>query len=121
MKFIGRFILHVISNSIAIWLAAKYIVGFTFSGTLTELLVVALALTLINTFIRPFIKIVLGPFVVLTFGLFTIVINAGMLYLLDIWSPALTIQGYAALLWATILIGLVNFVVGLGVKTLESE
>lgn len=121
MKFIGRFILHILSNALAIWLAAKYIAGFKFTGNLTELFVVALILTIINTFIRPFVKMILGPFVLLTFGLFTIVINAGMLYLLDIWSPALNIQLYTPLLWSTLFIGLVNFIVGLGVKSLESE
>ncbi len=113
--------MHTVANVIALWLATRYITGFVFTGSLQDLLIAGLVFTLINTFIKPIIKFMLGPFVVLTFGLLTIVINAAMLYLLDLWSPALTIQGYAPLLWSTLLVAVVNLIIGLGVKTLESE
>lgn len=113
--------MHFIANVIALWLAAHYITGFIFTGSINDLLIASLIFTLINTFIKPIVKLILGPFVVLTFGLLTIIINAAMLYLLDLWSPALTIQGYVPLLWSTLLVALVNLIVGLGVKTLEKE
>lgn len=116
MKFIGRFIFHFLSNGIALWICTKFVAGFIFTGNLTELAIAAFVFTLINTFLRPFVKMILGPFVVLTFGLFTIVINAAMLYLLDIWSPALTIQGYVPLLLATLIIGFINATLSLATK-----
>jgi putative membrane protein len=81
-----------------------------------------LALTIINTFIRPVVKLLLGPLLVLTFGLITILINAVCLFLVPYLlaffgtgSP-ITIAGYLPLLLATIIISAVNLVFGLSAK-----
>lgn len=122
MKFIGLFIFHIFSNAIAILIAANLVAGFFFNGDLIALAVAALALTVINTFIRPILKLVLGPLVVLTFGLFTIVINAVSLFLvpylletLGFGSP-ITIQGYLPLLIATVIISAVNLIFSLSAR-----
>ena len=114
--FIGGLIFHVFSNALAILAAAYFVMGFVFKGNLSELLILAAVLTLINTFLRPILKLFLGPFIVLTFGLFTLVINTGILYFLDIYSPNLTIQGIQPLFLSTVIIAAVNFLVGFGAK-----
>lgn len=116
MRFIGRFIFHVLSNAIALLAAAYIVPGFSFTGDIAALAIAALILTLINTFIRPILKLVFGPLVVITFGLFTIIINAASLYLLDLWTPAITIQGYLPLLLATLIVSAVNALIGLSAK-----
>ncbi len=116
MKFIGGLIFHVAANVIAFYAAAALVPGFMLTGTFLDFVVLAVVLTAINTFIRPVLKLFLGPLIVLTFGLFTIVINALTLYLLDIWSPHLTIQGNEALFWTTLLVGAVNIVMNMAAK-----
>ncbi len=111
MKALGRFILHIISNAIGILVAGYLIPGF-FSGGLAELTVAAFILTVINTFLKPIVKLVSSPLILLTFGLFTIVINAIMIYILDILSSAITIQGIPELVIVTLIISIVNFVFG---------
>ncbi len=117
MKTIGGFIFHVFANIVAFLAASYFVVGFKFTGSFLELLITALIFTAINTFIRPIIKLFLGPFIVLTLGLLIIVINAAMLYILDIWSQPLTIEGFKPLFLATLIIGAVNLIVNLGAKT----
>ncbi|KKT90826.1 MAG: Membrane spanning protein [Candidatus Jorgensenbacteria bacterium GW2011_GWA2_45_13] len=112
MKFLTRFIFRIISNALGIFVATKFIPGIIFSGTLWELVVAALILTLINAFIRPVLKLIFGPLIVLTFGLFVIIVNAMTLYILDIVSQPLTIQGYLPLIYASLIIGIINFVIG---------
>ncbi len=112
MRFIGRFVLHIFSNAVAIFAAVKLIPGIEFSGTLWQLVIAALILTLINSLIRPILKLIFGPLIVLTFGLFVIVVNAMMLYILDIVTQPLTIHGYLPLLYASLLISVINFVIG---------
>lgn len=112
MKLIARIILQIFSNGIAIFLAARFIAGFFFYGGLRELLIAAAVLTLINIFIRPLLKLFFGPVILLTFGLFLFVLNAFLLYLLDFFLTTLTIEGYLALFYGSLLIGLVNFIVG---------
>lgn len=116
MKLIGGFIFHIAANVIAFFAANALVAGFSFTGTFAELIVAATILTAINTFVRPILKLFFGPLIALTLGLFIIVINALALYLLDIWSPQLTIQGYEALFWATLLFGAVNFVMNLAAR-----
>lgn len=116
MRFIGRFIFHIVSNAVALLAAAYFVPGFALSGGLAPLAMAALVLTVINTFIRPILKMLLGPLVLITFGLFTIVINAASLYLLDLLSPAITIQGYLALLLGTLIVSVVNAILGFAAK-----
>lgn len=116
MKLIGRLIFHVFTNAIALLAAAYFVAGFTVSGDVAALAIAAVILTAINTFIRTVLKLLLGPLVILTFGLFTIVINALSLYLLDLWSPAITIQGYLPLLLGTLIVSAVNALIGLSAK-----
>ncbi|MEX1014437.1 MAG: phage holin family protein [Candidatus Paceibacterota bacterium] len=111
MKFIGKLIFLVFSNSVAI-LAADYLVsGFNFIGTFLDLMIAAGIFTLINLFIRPIFKLLFGPIILLTLGLFVIVINALTLYILDIFVTTLTIQGYMPLIIATLIFGIVNVIV----------
>jgi len=112
MKLIGRFIFRIFSNAVALFAASKLIAGFIFTGTFWELILAAVILTLINSIIRPILKLVFGPVIVLTLGLFLFVINALTLFILDIVSAPLTIQGYLPLLLASILVSVVNFVIG---------
>lgn len=122
MKLIGRFIFHVFSNGIAILIAANLVVGFVFNGDLYGLAIAAVVLSIINTFIRPIVKMVLGPILVLTFGLFIIVINAISIFLVPYLLNALgfgspiVIQGYLPLLFATLIISAVNLIVGFAAK-----
>jgi len=109
-------IVYVLTNAVALLAAAYFIQGVKFDGDFKKLIVAALIFTALNIFLKPIVKTFLGPFIVLTFGLFIIVVNALMLYLLDLWSPALTIEGYKPLFLATLLISVLNTVVGWGIK-----
>lgn len=111
MKLIAKFIFHIFSNAVAIYAAAYFIGGFSFIGGVIELIVTSAILTLINLLLKPVLKLILGPFIVFTFGLFVIVINAITLYILDIVSQPLTIQGYLPLLYASLLIGVINLII----------
>ena len=116
MKRIISFIFQIFSNAIAILAANHFISGFHFTGEFPKLIITATILTSINTFIRPVLKLILSPFIILTFGLFLIIINAISLYLLDFWSKEITIEGFTNLLLATLIISFVNFLVHLGAK-----
>lgn len=116
MKLIARLIFHIFSNAVALYAAAHFIGGFLFVGNIIELVVAAAILTLINLLLKPILKLLLGPLIVLTFGLFVIVINAITLYILDIISQPLTIQGYLPLIYASLLIGLINLIINTGGK-----
>ena len=117
MKLLGNLILHVIGNAIAILAAAYFIPNFIWTGDFQALLIAATILTAINFVLRPILKLLLGPLILLTFGLFILVINAGTLYILDILSDPLIIQGYIPLLLATLLFSVVNSLISFSAKS----
>jgi putative membrane protein len=110
MKSIIKFLFRIFSNAIALLAAAYLVAGFTFSGTFIAMLVTATILTLINIFIKPLLTFFMGPLILLTLGLFYLVINAITLYILDIFSTPLTIQGYLPLLYGTLIVTIVNVI-----------
>lgn len=110
MRHIIRFVIHVVGSGLALYFAERLITGFSFTGTILELSFAALLLTILHTFVLPVVKFVFGPLILLTLGLFTIVLNALGLYLLDIFIQPLTISGYVSLLLATLLISIINIV-----------
>jgi putative membrane protein len=108
MRFLIRVILHVVANALAFYVASRFIDGFSVSGDITTYLILGGILMVLNALVRPVVKLLAGPLIVLTLGLFAVVVNALMLVLLDFVSDALTIQGYMPLLLGTVLVGLVN-------------
>ena len=67
-----------------------------------------LILGLVNTFIRPIIKLLAIPVNVLTLGLFNIIINAGMLWIVDYFVDNFRISGFWGYLWSSLLISIIT-------------
>ena len=116
MKLLAKIIVAVIANAIALFAAATYISGFELEGGIEQVVGIALVLTALNFFLKPVLTLVLGPVIILTLGLGLLLVNALILYILDIISKNLTIETIPALLYATILVGVVNFVFHLATK-----
>lgn len=116
MKIISRFLFSLFSNLLAFIVTKTYIAGFIVTGDLKQLLIVVAIFTVINAFIRPILKLILGPIIILTFGLGILIVNALMLYLLDYFSENVTIQGIEPLAYATLIISAINLIVGISAR-----
>ena len=90
-----RLILHWIIAAIAIGIASYLVPGVTV--TLMGAVVLAVVLGALNIFIRPLLILLTLPINILTLGLFTIVINAFL-----VWLAALVVPGFmvASFWWA---------------------
>lgn len=89
-----KLVLRILVNAAAIWITSLILEAFTFSGTWWQLLVVALIFGIVNALVRPIVKLLTLPINILTLGLFTLVINALMLWL-TVWlsGDLLTLSG----------------------------
>jgi len=81
-----NFALQTVINAVALWVAAWAIPGITFGGGSTgqvvkTLVIVALIFGIVNAFIKPILKLLSLPFIILTLGLFVFIVNAFMLQL----------------------------------------
>lgn len=107
-------------NSVGLWVAAKLLSsGIDYSGEWASLVLGGLFLSIINTILRPVIVILSLPAILLTLGLFTIVVNGIMVYIAAALTPGLHISFGAAILTGLI-IGLMNYALS-GVIELQKE
>jgi putative membrane protein len=88
-----KLILRIVINAIAIWVTTLLLAGFQFSGSVINLIIVAVIFGLVNAFIRPIVKLLTLPINILTLGLFTLVINTLMLILTAWLSGSLSLEG----------------------------
>lgn len=87
------FIVRLIVNGLAIWVATELVDGVTLSGSSTSddlltLLLVAVIFAAVNLLIKPIVKLLSLPFYIITLGLFTFIVNAFMLWLTS-WIASL--------------------------------
>lgn len=115
MRLTARIIIAVVVNALGLLAAATFIPGFRLTASLQELLILAAIFTALYLILRPIVKMILGPFLVLTLGLGLIVVNMIMLYLLDfvaekfMISQNLSFTGILPLFEASLLLSVLNF------------
>lgn len=103
-----KFIAQILINALAIFLAAYLVPGFVFRGNILTLIIAGLILGLINFFIKPILRLISTPLIILTLGFFLIIINMALLWLLEYLVPDLTINGLWAYFWGVLIISGVN-------------
>lgn len=106
-----RLIIHILSNALGIWAAARLVPGIIFSGGWQWLILAGAILGFVNFFIKPIVKIISLPLIWVTLGLFTIVINVLMLNLAARIVGALVIETWTAAFWAVVVISTINYLV----------
>jgi len=91
-----KFILRLLINAIALYLAVLIVPGIDLGSNMVSLLWLALIFGIINALFRPLLKFLTCPLIILTLGLFTLVINTFLFWLTSVigqsFSIALTIS-----------------------------
>jgi putative membrane protein len=73
-----KIVLRVLVNAAALWVAASFVPGIH-AGGLSSIVALALVFGIVNALVRPFLTLLSCPIILLTLGLFTLVLNALML------------------------------------------
>ena len=100
---------RIIINAIAVYAAVRLVEGIDLVINFQNLVMAGLLLGIINTFIKPVITLLSLPFVLLTFGLFTVIINVGLLFLMAYLIPSFEIANFWSGLLGVLIISLVNY------------
>lgn len=114
-----RWLLRLVANAAALAVATWLLSGITLTASSTGtkigmLLVVALIFGIVNAIVKPIFKVVTAPVVLLTLGLFLLVINALML-LLTSWISSQAglgwhVAGFGTAVLGSIIVSIVSFV-----------
>ena len=97
--------------ALSFWVATSLIPGIDVQGGFTTYLWVALLFGLLNATLGSLLKLLTLPAVILTLGLFLVVINAAILMLVSRWSDKLEVNNFWSAVFAAIVISLVTRVV----------
>ncbi len=112
-----RFIYKIISNAAAFYLAAYLFPAIGLDNLLAPMLA-GLVLAVISISVRPLLVLVLAPFVLLTAGLLTLIINAWMIMLTEaIIGHMINIPGF----WLTVVVALIVAIFDLGVRRMQKQ
>lgn len=106
-----KLVIRILANAAAILIAAKFIPGFIFDGTLVDLLIAGIIIGIVNAIIKPVVAFISLPVIFLTLGLFYIILNVALLLLAARFIPHLAIHGFWAAFWGVIIISLINSLV----------
>lgn len=106
---IKNFILRWLVNFLGLWAAATLVSGIDYTGRLRVLIWAALIFSIVNAVLRPLIVVLTLPLIAVTLGLFMLVVNSLMLYMVTFLYPKFTITSFRSALLAVIIIWGVNY------------
>lgn len=112
MLNIRSFLIRLVINAVALYITASILPGIILrDNSAGTLLLIALVFGIINAIVKPVVKLLTCPMVILTLGLFSLVINALMLLLTSavVGATVLYIDGF----WTALLGGIVMAIVSM--------
>ena len=115
------FLIRLLVNAAALWVATQVVSGVTYSGGALPLLGVALVFGVVNAVIRPVLKILTFPIIILTLGIFALIINGLMLMLTSALSSALGLGFQVRGFWGALVVSLVSTILSLFIRDSRRE
>jgi len=103
------FILRLLVSSLAVFFGAYILDGVYIEGFPTAILV-ALLLGFLNAFLKPILVILTIPITLLTFGLFLLVINAGIILLADYALTGFTVDSFFTAVLYSIIVSVITWI-----------
>ena len=113
-------------NALSIVIAVKLVDGLSFTGEWWKMIIVGAVFGIVNSVIKPIVQFFTIPFIILTLGLFTLIINTLMLALTaslsDTFHLGFHIRGFWAAFWGAIIVSVVSMLLSwiTGLKRLRS-
>jgi putative membrane protein len=114
-------LIKILIYAAALWVAVLLVPGLEFEGSIVALLVIALVLGVVNVVVKPIISVLSLPLVILTLGLFLLVINAITLAIVIAISGALDLGLTTTGFGATFLGALGVSIVSWGLETVTGR
>ena len=116
-----RFLLRWLVCSLGLWIAAGLLSNsISYSNGVEVVVIAGLLLAIVNTILKPILVILSLPAIVLTLGLFMIVINGLTVFLVSKLYTPLHVTNFWAAIFAGMVIGLVNFLLGAILKEFDT-
>ena len=107
-----RFATRWLVSSLGLWIAAGFLSdSISYQSKFRVIVISGLALAIINTILKPLLVILSLPAILLSLGLFMVIINGLTVFIVSILYSPLHITNFWAAVFAGMVIGLVNYLV----------
>jgi putative membrane protein len=114
------FLIRLLVNAAALWVATRLVPGVSYSGGWVPFFAVALVFGVLNATLRPLAKILTFPLIIVTLGIFALVVNGLMLWLTSSISSSLGlgfhVDGFWPAFWGALVVSLVSMLLSVFVK-----
>jgi putative membrane protein len=108
-KQLNRFLLRWFVNGLGLWIASRLFDTISFDESLMAIVGAGLVLSLLNALLKPLLVILTLPAVLLSLGLFMIVINGAVVFFASQLYGPLEVTSFGGAVLAGLIIGLVNY------------
>jgi putative membrane protein len=121
----SKLLSQIISAALGLWLATLFVpgviirayptsnfFGFALTAQWEIILVLGFVLGLLNYFLKPLLKTLTLPLEIISLGLFTIIINMALIWLLDTMFDELTVPIFLPVLYTTLILWALNIIIG---------
>ncbi len=102
-----QFLINLLISSFAVFVSARIIPGVTIDNFSTSV-VVAIVIGIVNAIIKPILLVLTLPINVVTLGIFTFVVNAAMILLVDNLVGGFSVDGFFTALIFSIVLSLIT-------------
>ncbi len=102
-------LLSFLGTAVAVFLTVEFVPGIAVSGGWTTILLVALAWSVITLIIRPVLRILTLPITIITFGLFSFVLNAALFWAMTLVVPGFVVAGIVPAFLGAVILSIVNW------------
>lgn len=107
---LSRFLIHWAMSSVAVWVATRLVTGIHITGPWWHYVFVALVLGFVGATVGVLLKLMTLPLIVLTLGLFLVIVNAVVLSITASLFSFMTVDGFGAAILGALIISAVNLV-----------
>jgi putative membrane protein len=119
------FLLRLIVNAVALWVATQVVPGVSYEGGWVPFLAVALIFGVINATLRPLTKLLTCPLILLTLGLFALIVNGLMLWLTSTVAASLglgfRVAGFWPAFWGALVVSIISTLLSMSVRAGETD
>ena len=119
-----NFIVRLLINAAALWVATRVVTGISYTGDWPWLLAVALVFGVLNMVVKPILILLSLPVLIVTLGLFLLVVNAALLLLTSTISDTLglgfRVDGFVPALVGAVVVSVVSLALSMFVGSTDT-
>jgi putative membrane protein len=120
-----KFLVRWFIAALALYAAVRLVPGISYEGGWPTLAGMALLFGLVNAFVRPVLGLLSCPLIILTMGIFLLVLNGSMLLLAarlaSVFGVPFYVEGFGAAFWGALVVSLASFVLNLFFREEDEE